>query len=168
MRLFAAVFPSEAALRSLVALQRDLKRHVDAPCSWTRAERIHLTLRFFGDDAEPSATARELEQAVAGATAGNLVLDQCGGFPNARRARVLFVGSTSPDERVLHIARTLGERDREPVPHVTIGRPRRTVQVPGVEFDPIQFEVRQVALVHSILAGPETGYHILETWTLPR
>lgn len=168
MRLFASVFPSEAALRSLVALQRDLKQHVDAPCSWTRAERIHLTLRFFGDDAEPSAVAQRLERAVARATAGNLVLDQCGGFPTSKRARVLFAGATSPDERVLQLVRSLGERDREPVPHVTVGRPRRTIQVPGIEFTPIPFEVSQVALVHSILAGPKAGYHILETWTLPR
>lgn len=168
MRLFAAVFPSEAALRSLLALQSDLKRYVDAPCSWTRSDRIHLTLRFFGDEAEPDSVSQELERVVAGARAGNLMIDQCSGFPNARRARVLIAGSTKPDERVLHIARSLDSRDRDPVPHLTLGRPRRAVEVPQVQFEPIPFEVHQVALVHSILAGPEAGYHILETWSLPR
>lgn len=168
MRLFAAVFPSERALQRLEVLQSELKAHIDAPCSWTRRERMHLTLRFFGDDADPLVTAQEVERAVLGAAAGELVMDVCSGFPNPRKARVLFAGASAPDERVVQLNKRLNPREREPVPHLTLGRPRRTIQAPPVEFEPIAMEVSQVALVHSILAGPQAGYHILDTWTLPR
>lgn len=168
MRLFAGVFPSEETLLCLEALQNELKARVSAPCSWTRRDRMHLTLRFFGDDADPSLTSREVEQALRDATRGELVLDVCSGFPNLRKARVLFAGASEPDERVVQLNKSLNPQERDPVPHLTLGRPRRAIQVPQIRFEPIAFEVQQIALVHSILAGPQAGYHILETWTLPR
>lgn len=168
MRLFAAVFPSDGALQRLEALQSELKALISAPCSWTRRERMHLTLRFFGDDADASHTAQEVERAVLGAAAGELVMDLCSGFPSPRKARVLFAGASAPDERVVQLSKRMNPREREPVPHLTLGRPRRTIQVPTVEFEPIALEVSQVALVHSVLSGPLVGYHIIETWTLPR
>ncbi|MER3413312.1 MAG: RNA 2',3'-cyclic phosphodiesterase [Armatimonadota bacterium] len=168
MRLFAAVFPSEDVLQRLATLQSTLRARVSVPCSWTRRERMHLTLRFFGDDANPSLTAREVERALLDATAGELVIDVCSGFPNPSKARVLFAGASEPDERVVQLNKRLNLREREPVPHLTLGRPRRTIQVPQVEFEPIAMEVSCVSLVHSVLFGPQAGYHILETWTLPR
>lgn len=168
MRLFAAVFPTEEVLHQLEAVQRELMKLVAAPCSWTKRDRMHLTLRFFGDDADPSHAEQTVESVVATARAGELVMDHCSGFPNPKRARVLFAGTATPDERVLHLSRALNPEERNPIPHLTLGRPRQAIQVPSVRFEPILFEVRELVLVHSILGGPQAGYHILKTWVLPR
>lgn len=168
MRLFAAVFPTEDTLHRLEQLQRELMARISAPCSWTRREKMHLTLRFFGDDADPWDATGAVERAVRTAAACDLKMDMCSGFPNPRRARVLFAGASEPDERVMRLSQSLNPLERDPVPHLTLGRPRRPVSVPEVEFEPIPMELSTVALVHSILSGPEAGYQVLETWALPR
>lgn len=58
VRLFLAIELSDAVRRALVELVERLKQSppenaVLGKCSWVRAQNLHLTLKFFGEVAEP-------------------------------------------------------------------------------------------------------------------
>jgi RNA 2',3'-cyclic 3'-phosphodiesterase len=107
MRLFiAATFPSEI-LRDLNERVVRLKPRLPA-ASWVREETQHLTFAFLGE--QPEAL---IEQIAPALTAGlSLIprfeahLEGSGFFPNARRARVGWIG-IEPDASFAAIARTV-------------------------------------------------------------
>lgn len=93
MRLFLAInFPPE--LRE--ALHRAVMRlRTTAPdVRWTPPERLHLTLKFLGE--QPPETVDRLKPAMDAIAARHrpmdLVIDGVGALPNFRRARVVWVG----------------------------------------------------------------------------
>src|SRR5512133_1298710 len=96
-RLFVALDPTEAVRRrvsaAVAALRRTAGRAADE-VRWTAAEGLHLTLQFLG--AVPEERIAELDAAVRAAAASSpplqLELRGAGGFPNARRPRVVWLG----------------------------------------------------------------------------
>ncbi|MCH8275321.1 MAG: RNA 2',3'-cyclic phosphodiesterase [Armatimonadetes bacterium] len=166
MRLFAGIFPPQEALERVLEVQADLRRHVRVRASWVRSERLHITIRFFGDDGDTEEAAQVVERAVAGVQRFSVPLSTVGGFPNVRRARVGFLDSVGCEELV-NLASALEEPGgREPHPHLTLARFRRPVALPSVQFDPVVFEVEEVSLIHSVLGGTEPGYRTVGNWAL--
>jgi 2'-5' RNA ligase len=167
MRLFFAVWPDEAAARSLETLAlalADVAGGKPVP-----REKVHLTLAFLGEVA-----ADRVESAVAaGARARGapfpLRLDEVGSF---RRAAVAWAGcKRSPAGLVSlqsDLTRSLAERgftleDRPYAPHVTLAR-RIREPVPPAPTEAIAWHVRDVTLVRSEVG---TGrYAVLERWPL--
>ena len=106
----------------------------DAAASWSRAEKIHLTLKFFGNvDPERvpviSATAA---QVVKKFSPFPLVVGTSGSF--TRRAPVLWIGIQDPSGTLLHLQHLLENecaRQGFPTegrvyrPHLTIARIRK-------------------------------------------
>lgn len=93
MRLFiATTFPTE--------IMRDLNERVARfrsrlpNAAWVRAESQHVTFAFLGE--QPDEVAQRLEAPLAKALANvprfDASMHGCGLFPNARRARVGWVG----------------------------------------------------------------------------
>ena len=92
-------------------------------------DQWHLTLQFLGDDAEVEAVVAALE---GFSMPGGLVrLGGAGAFPNARRARVLWIGVAEGDDVLARLARGVADRlaplgyepdSRAFHPHVTIAR----------------------------------------------
>lgn len=161
MRLFAGIFPGEDALRRITDVQRELRVRVRARASWVKPERLHITMRFFGDDADEEEALSVLKRAVEGRTAFSIELTKVGGFPRKSRARVGFIESLDSPE-LMAIATALAEtNEREPHPHLTLVRFRRPAELPSAQFDPIRMDVSKLVLVRSVLVGPETGYTIL-------
>ena len=136
----------ENTIRTFVAVELDdsVKGHIAAAIEFLRGERIeglrlvraegvHLTLKFLGDieAAQVPKVAEAMTQVAARQATFGLNLGAPGVFPNARRARVLWIGV----EGNLQPLRTLqadveealtgigfpAERQRFN-PHLTIGR----------------------------------------------
>jgi RNA 2',3'-cyclic 3'-phosphodiesterase len=85
----AALSEQQHALRTSAALTSGRKEDM----KWTRPEGIHLTLKFLGDTSPKQVT--QVTQALAGLGRFEpfaLQIKGFGFFPDARRARVLWVG----------------------------------------------------------------------------
>ena len=129
-RLFAgvAVAATEELRHMLAELQRQLRLE---KIRWTRLEKLHLTVEFFGF-VEPERIP-ELEGALAQAAAGarpfTLKLGELGMFGNLRHPRVLWMGVDAEGLVALHDAtaealRAAGWKPeaRPFAAHLTLGR----------------------------------------------
>jgi 2'-5' RNA ligase len=133
MRLFvAANFPAEV-LRDLNERVARLRPRLPA-ASWVREETQHLTFAFLGEQHEAlvDRIAPTLAASVASLPRFEAQLENCGFFPNARRARVGWIG-LAPEQNFIAVA----DRVREVVtksgvtldggafrPHLTVMRMR--------------------------------------------
>jgi len=156
-----------------------LKRPGDG-VSWVRRDNLHYTLRFLGELDEPGVTrAIEAAQAaVAGLAPFAARLGSPGAFPDARRARVLWLGLSEGAEPLVALAqglsRALEARGFESAgrpfsPHLTIGRAReggadwsaRLADVePGLLGAPPAFTVDRLRVVQSTLARGGSIYQV--------
>jgi RNA 2',3'-cyclic 3'-phosphodiesterase len=120
IRAFLAIEPSEKILAEISRLQEKLKREITGSLSWTRPQGNHLTLKFFGDisstDVENISNAAKKQ--AAGVAPLSLKVEKLGVFPDWRRPRVLWLGTTGDTERLILLQNKL-EADFE-----TLGFPR--------------------------------------------
>src|SRR5512138_974645 len=96
-RLFVALEPPEPVRRRLAAMAVELRRAAGRGADdirWVAIENVHLTLQFLG--AVPEERLPDVEEAVRAAAAAGRALSLevrgAGGFPNARRPRVVWAG----------------------------------------------------------------------------
>ena len=138
LRLFVALEPPDGVRRRLAAIEAEVKRaagRAAADVKWVAADNIHLTLQFLGSVPEEQLPA--VKSAVSGAAAGAPALELevrgAGGFPNARRPRVVWAGLAGDLAPLAALVNDLGARlaplgfppeDRAFSPHLTLGRAR--------------------------------------------
>ncbi len=101
---------------------------------WVQPRNIHLTLKFLGDVSPESMdlVRRAVEKVAGGGQAFDMVVEDIGAFPNARRPRVLWVGVQAAPElaslqrQLDSVTAELGFKSegRGYVPHLTIGYTR--------------------------------------------
>ena len=133
MRLFIAInFPAE--VRSGIAVATAALRAAAPSVGWTHETRLHLTLKFIGE--QPREAADALATALRGVathhTPLTLEVGGLGAFPSQRQPRIVWLGVTpDPKLELLHhdvesACSTLGyEVDgRAFRPHLTLGRVR--------------------------------------------
>ena len=170
MRTFLAVFPPpdvQAAARRAI----DRLRRAGDEVAWVRQENLHYTLRFMGELGEDEVTrlVAAVSEGVRGRAPFDAALGAAGAFPNARRARVLWLGLVRGGEELTALARGVEQAlvahgfagaERPFSPHLTIGRVRRRDEdwsgrladaAPGSEPAP-GFRVDRVIVVRSTLA----------------
>lgn len=108
-------------------------RALDKGVSWTKAENVHLTLKFLGDTPKQqiekvAAALREICASFAPIAAE---IAGAGVFPNEHRPRVLWIGMKESSGKLAELAqriesecRRLGfeKEERAFTPHLTIGR----------------------------------------------
>jgi RNA 2',3'-cyclic 3'-phosphodiesterase len=140
MRLFLALNVPEATRQAMHDAAAPLREAAPGEVGWTAAERVHLTLKFLGE--QPDDTPERLAAALAGPLARHrpveLELRGVGAFPAMRRPRVVWVGvRPEPRLELLHhdvevACEALGfEVEGRPFrPHLTLGRAR-----PGAAAD---------------------------------
>ncbi len=138
MRLFLAI-NLEPELRAAVHAAAAPLRAAAPDLSWVGVDRLHLTLKFLGD--QPAATAAlvesEIDRVARGHTAFGSSLGEFGAFPNFRRARVVWIGmEDEPRLEMLHhdvelAAEALGFplEGRPFRPHLTLARVQRRPDV---------------------------------------
>lgn len=162
-RLFVALEPPEPVRRRIAAVAEELRRaagRADA-VRWVPPENVHLTLQFLGAVPEERLPAVEAALRAAAADGGplSLSLRGAGGFPNARRPRVVWAGVEGDVAPLAALVAGLGARlaklgfppeDRPFSPHLTLGRARDGRGAPGLAG----------ALAHA--AGEATPWRVSE------
>jgi 2'-5' RNA ligase len=173
-----ALEPPDAVRRRLAALAVELRRAAGRAAEdvrWVVPENVHLTLQFLG--AVPEERVADVEAAVR-AIAGQarplaLEVKGVGGFPNARRPRVVWAGLQGDTEALAALVRDLGRRlaplgfppeERPFSAHLTLGRARDARGAPGLggalahaaEAAPAPWRAVEVVLIESHLSprGP--------------
>ncbi len=174
VRAFVAIDIPNAECERAFAVSKRLRK-AGVRVSWTPPERMHLTLRFLGEVA-PAVIARiaeRLETEYAGVEPFPLRLEGAGAFPNAREARVIWVGLAplaGPLEQVQEAAESaareagLKREKRQFRPHLTVGRVRDPKKAGALaaliheerNFSGDEFTVSSVSLYESQLtpSGP--------------
>jgi 2'-5' RNA ligase len=158
LRLFIAVEPPESVRRKLAAMQAVLGRPDPreeaagqqpgarpSPANevkWVAPEAIHLTLQFLGAVPAENMERITAELAAAATASRPLILQVkgAGGFPNARRPRVLWAGLAGDVEPLTKLVQDLGRRlaplgyppeERPFSAHFTLARARDPRGAPG-------------------------------------
>ncbi len=182
-RLFVALDPPEPVRRRLAALGVDLRRtagrHADE-VRWVPPENVHLTLQFLG--AVPEERVAEVQGAVRAAAASarplSLGLKGAGGFPNARRPRVVWAGIAGEVAELGALVAELGRRlaplgfapeERPFSAHLTLGRARDGRGAPGLagalahaaEADGTPWRAADVVLFESHLSPKGPRYEAI-------
>ncbi len=168
---FAAELPSATRAQAQRALE-SLRQTAPGAVRWEDPEKLHVTLKFLG-----SVPADRIERLAASALAKlarvgrfEVGLAGFGAFPNARAARVLWLGTGAGATALARVARKLdGAAARIGVPrekrpfhaHVTLGRLREPARValeraacPEVSA----FSVEEVVLYESRLSPAGSRY----------
>jgi 2'-5' RNA ligase len=141
-----ALEPPESVRRRIAAAADGLRRGAGAAASevrWVADENLHLTIQFLG--AVPEERVEAVEKAVAAAAAAtrplSLEVKGAGGFPNARRPRVVWLGLAGEITALGALAADLGKRlaplgfspeARAFSAHLTVGRARDPRGAPGL------------------------------------
>ena len=183
IRLFAAVYPSEEAQRALGETMAEFEAATPNLARWVRPERVHLTVRFFGDLPRPQAAT--ILQAMARVPAEfsrggfKLRLARLGTFGQPSKPRVVWAGAEGDVEALgdLHgaldreLVRAGFGPDKQPYrPHMTLGRPRNarnrqagrslaTAVWDWPALPRVEWKVDEMHLIHSVLP-PETPEYI--------
>jgi RNA 2',3'-cyclic 3'-phosphodiesterase len=130
MRAFIAIDLPKDIRGELARWQRTIAA-VCPDARWTRAEGVHLTLKFLGEISP--AQVKQVTDALAGLGAVepfSVEVRGFGFFPDARRPRVFWAGVRAPDalaalaRRVEEAMEKLGfpREQREYSPHLTLAR----------------------------------------------
>ena len=169
MRLFIAIEIPDEIKKEMVKVQEQLRKaNVDA--SWTRAEGMHLTLKFLGEVADQKVPEimSNLRNAAEGIGPLGLSVSGVGTFPNPKNARVAWIGIAGDIEQLMRLQVAvenamvllgMAREERKFTPHLTLGRIKyirsrdtwiktlegiKDISLPG-------FEVTSVSLMQSEL-----------------
>ena len=154
MRLFVALPIPDPASQEIAALLARL-RASDWPVRWVGDEKLHVTLKFYGEVAPERLEVIEESVRLAARGAGPmpLRLDALGAFPSVQHARVLWLGLEAPP--ALELLQDRLERAGEAIgfppegrpfrPHVTLGRVREGHRIPANAFQ--DYEVERLPLL---------------------
>ncbi|MDQ6787431.1 MAG: RNA 2',3'-cyclic phosphodiesterase [Acidobacteriota bacterium] len=134
MRIFAAIDISVHARRQ--ASKYIERLGVEFPytrVSWTKPEKLHLTLKFLGetDDEQLRKFTEAVEQTAKKVSPFDLQICGAGVFPSARNARVLWLGVSDENNNLRKLSEILetqcerrgfAREDRRFKAHLTIAR----------------------------------------------
>ena len=183
LRLFVALDPPEPVRRRLASMQADLRklagRHADE-VRWVAVDGIHLTLQFLGAVPEERLESVRAALSAAASSARPLALELkgAGGFPSARRPRVVWAGVGGELEPLAALVADLGRRlaplgfppeERAFSAHLTLGRAREGRGAPGLggalaqaaAGDPVPWRAGAVVLYRSRLSPQGARYEAL-------
>ncbi len=132
IRSFIALYPDAEAAQAIASFLACLAGKNRA-VKWEKPGQVHITLKFLGDVETSTlhAIARRLDEKLKGSGEVESVIDVTGGFPNLRDPRIVWLGFSSPVNRILDIQRLTEdiceqegiEREKKRfTPHFTIGR----------------------------------------------
>lgn len=177
LRLFCAIeLPPEVRARAAGYAAGLRARAPEVRASWEREEKLHLTLKFFGDTEEDrvQALTEALERAASLINPFELVLHGTGAFPPSGSPRVLWLGVSEPSGLLnkLHeqvedeCSRRGFARERKRFnPHLTIARlrspegARRIAALhKGMDFETEAFSVTEIVLIKSLLGPQGSSY----------
>ena len=184
--MFVAVLPPVEALEDLAEFVEP-RQDAEPDLRWTVPEQWHVTLVFLADvaDRRLDDLTERLGRAAARRTPFPVSLAGGGAFPDATRAKVVFVGVRTDGEELSRLATGAraaaaragaGPEGGRFHPHVTLARTRRPIEATRWlrvldTYDGPRWSVEEVALVASHLGeGPRRRprYDVVERFPLGR
>jgi len=132
IRSFLAVELPKAIQKKIEEIQGDLKSS-RADVRWVSPEKIHLTLKFFGniEESKVEPIVKSIEAPIQNTTPFLLSARGIGAFPNLKNPRVIWMGLTNGKENIISLQQRLEvlfeqmgfqAEDRSFHPHLTLGR----------------------------------------------
>ena len=177
-RFFLAAPLPQSLKNYLAQLQRIVRGQLSQPLRWVKPEGMHLTLKFIGDFER--ARLKELEEALKLGLAGkptlSLALSRLGAFPDARKARVLWVGLEGDIEPLAELAVACDEltaklgvapEQKKYSAHLTLARAAGQEfayleeLVAKAQVEPLAFPVAEVQLIESQLRPGGSLYKLV-------
>jgi 2'-5' RNA ligase len=177
LRLFCAVeLPPEVRAKAARYITRLREAAPNARASWDREEKLHLTLKFFGDTEEERVEQLKdaLERAASAINSFELALEGTGAFPPSGLPRVLWLGVKDSSQQLIRLHQRIEDecerhgftRERKRFhPHLTIARLRShdgAKQIASLhksmEFETEAFSVTQIVLIKSDLSPQGSRY----------
>jgi 2'-5' RNA ligase len=133
IRAFLAIDPPAAVRDGIAAIQNRLRKVLTGDIRWTNPTGIHLTLKFFGNISEDDmdTIAAVVGPIAAGLTPLPLDIGTAGFFPDAKRPRILWLGTGGDVNRLVALqasiedglaVRGFPKEERSFRPHLTIAR----------------------------------------------
>jgi len=132
IRSFLAIEIPRTIQKKIEAIQEDLKSS-RADVRWMSPEKIHLTLKFFGniDESTIDPIVKSIEGPLRTTFPFSLKVQGVGAFPHLKNPRVIWMGLVDEKEILTSFQRQL-ERELEKIgfkreerafrPHLTLGR----------------------------------------------
>ncbi len=180
-RVFCAVeLPTEIRARVAAHIARLRLAMPEKRAAWVTTEKIHITLKFFGDVKAPRVHANLLpavERATANSGLFDLSIEGTGAFPARGAARVLWLGVADYSGKLAELHERLeDEMEREGFtreaksfhPHLTLARLREPKDARALAqahklmpFEPVSFSVAKLAVIRSELDKKGSRYTAL-------
>lgn len=177
-RLFIALpLPGdvEEQLARLIFIFKQKSKQV----KWIPARNIHLTAKFLGDTDNKliDRITQEIDAVARISSTIDIQLDRVGAFPNLRRPRIIWVGSSQATEAVSQIAGQIDrammtlhfEKESRPFKaHLTLGRVRQGHAIDQLatlletyQLEPISLHLDRLTLFKSTLTPQGAVYERL-------
>ena len=132
IRSFLAIELPESILRKIGEIQESL-RSSHADVRWTNPEKIHLTLKFFGniEESRIDPIFKAIEEPIRNTPPFSIKVRGVGAFPHLRNARVIWIGLLDERETLTSLQKEIEAylekigfqpEDRPFRPHLTLGR----------------------------------------------
>ncbi len=169
-RIFTAIDIPGEARQKISNYSKSLRREFPDLCvGWEKPEKIHLTLKFFGDVDEFELENIEIaaENTARQVSDFNLKIISNGVFPDLQKPKILWLGledENSSLKRMNEILESECEKfgftkeKRDFKPHLTIARlrePEKSKKLAEThlenEFPPIEFKVQSIVIYESKL-----------------
>lgn len=174
MRCFIAIDLSDKVLRNVTQLKERLSTRVST-VRWTRAEQIHLTLKFLGEvpDRDVPVVCEYAQEVASRFGPIDLKVAGVGCFPPRGGVRIVWAGMADPSGELFRCYQALenafadlgfNKEGRPFHPHLTIGRvnnPRESDEIRRIlksneDFDAGSYTADELVVYQSVLkkTGP--------------
>ncbi len=169
-RIFAAIDISEAARQAVSAYVEILRAEFSGVrVGWEKPEKLHLTLKFFGDidERQLENLTEAIEKTAEQISNFSLQIAETGVFPSPSRARILWLGlrdETGNMQKLAEILETESARSgfareaRTFKAHLTIARLREPQKSKELvekhlqnEFESLEFQASEIVIYQSEL-----------------
>jgi 2'-5' RNA ligase len=132
IRSFLAIELPRTIQKKIEEIQGDLKS-TRADVRWVSPEKIHLTLKFFGniEESKIEPIVKSIEGSIQTTPPFSLKVKGMGAFPHLKNPRVIWMGLTNGKENAISLQQRLEvllekigfeAEDRPFQPHLTLGR----------------------------------------------
>ena len=184
IRSFLAIELPKPILGKIEEVQGDL-RSTHADVRWVSPEKIHVTLKFFGniEESRIDLIFKSIEEPMRDALPFSVRVRGAGAFPSLKNPRVIWMGLADGKEMLISLQKQIEDRlakigfepeDRPFQPHLTLGRMkssrgkeelvRRMEKYTEEEFG--AFQVERVVLFKSDLRPSGPVYTLLRVLRL--
>jgi len=132
IRSFLAIELPKPILKKIEEVQGDL-RSTHADVRWVSPEKIHLTLKFFGniEESRIDLILKSIEEPIRDTSPFSLNVHGIGAFPHLKNPRVIWMGLVDGKEDLASFQKQIEKQlekigfqpeDRPFHPHLTLGR----------------------------------------------